>query len=263
MLGGAVQNIWALLVLLSAKKSHSFANILRIQGRASSSTGYRPHFAVNGETGIGSKTEIGSVRGVDTFRILPLDLIENLLDLEDPHDDNHSHIGDDDEAPLQIKTKRSLYEILRAPKNATKAELKIQYIAMARETHPDALIGRGMDTTEAFSEVAEAWKILSNPKDRRRYDRSLQTDELSDALAEKAVPTVLNMFGKVAAPFLRRTAVTAVASFSAAAQDIIKANGTKIDFGHALSMGMKAGGAAGRIVDELELLEKAKELESR
>lgn len=258
-----MQNIWALLMLLSAKTSHSFTH-RRGQGHggrasaSSSATGCRtswPHFAIQREK-------------QDAFRILPLDVIENLLDLEDSHDD-HQHSLDDEEvlAPLEIKTKRSLYEILRAPKNATKVELKIQYLALARETHPDALIGRGVDTTTAeaaaassFTEVAEAWHILSNPKDRRRYDRSLQTDELSDALAEKAVP----MVAKVAATFLRRTTVTAVASFSAAAQDLLNAkNGSQIDFGHALSMGMKAGGAAGRMVDELELLEKVKELETR
>jgi len=176
------------------------------------------------------------------------------------------------EAPLVIKTKRSLYEILRAPRNATKAELKVQYVALARETHPDALIGTNssIDTSASFSEVAEAWKILSNPRDRRRYDRSLQTEAFAGNIeviavkvSEQAGPSMMKMFEKVAVPFLRRTAVTAVASFSAAAGDIIRSNGTKIDFGHAVSMAVKAGEAAGRIVDGMEALEKNKELEER
>lgn len=180
---------------------------------------------------------------------------------------------EDSEPPLEIKTKRSLYEILRASRNATRTELKFQYITLAKETHPDALIGsdyNAIDTTVSFSEVAEAWKILSNPKNRRRYDRSLQTEVLADNIEEMAVkvseqagPSVMKIFERVAVPFFRRTAVTAVATFSAAAQDLVKTNGTKVDFGHAVSMALKAGTAAGRIVDGMELLERSHQLQER
>ena len=178
------------------------------------------------------------------------------------------------EPPLEIKTKRSLYEVLRASPNATRQELKFQYLTLARETHPDALIGSNSSATpldaSSFSEVAEAWKILSNPKNRRRYDRSLQNEALAGDIediavmvSEQAGPSVMKIFEKVAVPFLRRTAVTAVASISAAAQDLIREDGTKVDVWHAVSMGIKAGEAASRIVDGMELSEKTKELEAK
>jgi len=176
------------------------------------------------------------------------------------------------ESQLVIKTKRSLYEILRAPRNASKAELKVQYVSLARETHPDALIGgnKSLDATASFSEIAEAYKVLSNSRDRRRYDRSLvaeafaeNIEEIAFKVGEQAGPSVMKAFEKVAVPFLRRTAVTAVASFSAAAEDLIGSNGTKMDLGHAAWTAIKAGEAAGRIVDGMELLEKSQELEKR
>lgn len=176
------------------------------------------------------------------------------------------------EAPLYIKTKRSLYEILQAPANSSKIELKYQYIQLARETHPDALIGIRNRTEAAamFSEIAEAWKILSNTKDRRRYDRLLQAEALAENIgdmanmvSQQAGPPMKKIFQTMTVPFLRRTAVTAAASLSAVAEDLASTNGTQLDFGRAAWKGIKAGEAAGRIVDGMELLEKSQELEVR
>lgn len=176
------------------------------------------------------------------------------------------------EDPLYIKTKRSLYEILHASSNASKIELKHQYIQLARETHPDALIGiaNRTEATAMFSEIAEAWKILSNAKDRRRYDRLLQAEALAENIgdianmvSQQAGPPMKKIFQTMTVPFLRRTAVTAVASLSAVAEDLVSTNGTQLDFGRAAWKGIKAGEAAGRIVDGMELLEKSQELEVR
>ena len=217
-----------------------------------------------------NQQERGKVVGYSKSRFLArtTESENDKIDLDPPH-----FFIEDSEPPLEIKTKRSLYEILRASRNATRTELKFQYITLAKETHPDALIGKqikDVDTTVSFSEVAEAWKILSNPKNKRRYDRSLQTEVLADNFEEMAVkvseqagPSVMKIFERIAVPFFRRTAVTAVATFSAAAQDLVKANGTKVDFGHAVSMALKAGSAAGRIVDGMELLEKSQQLQER
>jgi hypothetical protein len=228
---------WVLLILLSVGKSIGFTNIQLQQHRRQTSIRYR-------------------------HDLLPLGSVAP--DTIDDSSAKHS------EPPLEIKTKRSLYEILRASPNATRTELKVQYLLMARETHPDARIGRtdSLDTTVTFSEVAEAWKILSNPKNRRRYDRTLKAEEITerieemaDMVSKRAAPTV-KLLQSLAAPFLRRTAVAAVASFSAAAEDLRK-DGAKINFGRAAKKGIKAAQAAGRIVEGMELWEKSKELEKR
>lgn len=228
---------WVLFILLSVGKSIGFTNShLQLQ-RRQSTIGYR-------------------------YDNLPLESAAMNTIYDSPTMDS--------DPPLEIKTKKSLYEILRASPNATRTELKVQYLLMARETHPDARIGKSdsLDTTVTFSEVSEAWKILSNPKYRRRYDRTLKAEEITeqiekmaDKMSKRAAPTV-KLLHSLAAPFLRRTAVTAVASFSAAADDLRK-DGTNVNFGRAAKQGIKAALAAGRIVKGMELWEKSQELEKR
>lgn len=74
---------------------------------------------------------------------------------------------------------RTLYDVLGTTPAATKEELKRQYIKLAKSTHPDALISQQHINPHIyapcdFSEVASAYRILSNPLERKRYDRSLQ-----------------------------------------------------------------------------------------
>ena len=143
---------------------------------------------------------------------------------------------------------------------------------MARVTHPDALIGanktNGVVTHTDFSDIAQAWKILSNEKERRKYDRSLvaedfkkNVEKVASNVVGSAAPRVKKAFDDFAMPFLRRTTVTTVATVSAAVD--ILGNGDKLDLGSAVASGMKAAQAAGRVVDGIEFLEKSLELEER
>jgi hypothetical protein len=180
-------------------------------------------------------------------------------------------------APTQYvpKSKRSYYEILGANPTATKTDLKKQYVALARLTHPDALIGRNDTSSSApgadFSEISQAWKVLSNEQDRRKYDRTLQAEDfkqnveqVATAVSKTAGPSVKKAFTDFAVPFLRRTTVTTVATVSAAVDKLSSkgANGG-IDLGSAVASAMRAREAAGRVVDAMEFLEKSDELEKR
>jgi len=75
---------------------------------------------------------------------------------------------------------RTLYEILGARKSATKKELKLKYVSLAKQTHPDAV--RATDRVHDFSQVAQAWSVLSDPKQRRSYDRGLQAAEVTQLI---------------------------------------------------------------------------------
>jgi hypothetical protein len=187
------------------------------------------------------------------------------------HTATNSGVGEAD-LDLVPKGERSFYEILGASPNASKVELKQSYIKMARVTHPDALIGtnktEGGNTSTSFSEIAQAWKVLSNDKDRRRYDRSLvaegfkkNVEKVASNVVETAGPRVKKAFDDFAMPFLRRTTVTTVATVSAAVD--VLGNGEKMDLGSAVVSGMKAARAAGRVVDGIEFREKSLELEER
>ena len=83
-------------------------------------------------------------------------------------------------SPLQTRT---LYDILQCDMSATRSEIKRSYITLAKETHPDALLQNGVlndkEAEKKFNEIARAYKILSDPTERRRYNRELKAKGMS------------------------------------------------------------------------------------
>src|SRR5215510_9994076 len=66
--------------------------------------------------------------------------------------------------------KRDYYEVLSVSRTATEQEIKSAYRRLAVKHHPDK---NPNDATaeEKFKEAAEAYSVLSDPEQRRRYDR--------------------------------------------------------------------------------------------
>ena len=65
---------------------------------------------------------------------------------------------------------RDYYEVLGVAKDATADQIKSAYRKLAMKYHPD----RNPDNPEAkekFTEVSEAYEVLSNPEKRQRYDQ--------------------------------------------------------------------------------------------
>ncbi len=66
--------------------------------------------------------------------------------------------------------KRDYYEVLGVQKDASADQIKSAYRKLAMKYHPD----RNPDNPEAkdkFSEISEAYEVLSNPEKRQRYDQ--------------------------------------------------------------------------------------------
>jgi molecular chaperone DnaJ len=66
--------------------------------------------------------------------------------------------------------KRDYYEVLGVAKGASADEIKSAYRKLAMKYHPD----RNPDNPEAkekFTEISEAYEVLSNPEKRQRYDQ--------------------------------------------------------------------------------------------
>src|SRR5215831_20182010 len=66
--------------------------------------------------------------------------------------------------------KRDYYEVLGVNRSATEQDLKSAYRRLAHQHHPDKNQGNP-EAEERFKEAAEAYAVLSDPEQRRRYDR--------------------------------------------------------------------------------------------
>ena len=69
-------------------------------------------------------------------------------------------------------TKRDYYEVLEISKDATQSDIKKSFRSLARKYHPD----KNPDDPSAenkFKEIQEAYAILSNVDERRKYDTCL------------------------------------------------------------------------------------------
>lgn len=67
---------------------------------------------------------------------------------------------------------RNYYEILEVSETASTSEIKKSYRILAKKYHPDQNKGdKGL--VEKFNEINEAYTILSNEEDRKKYDERL------------------------------------------------------------------------------------------
>src|SRR5258707_15744061 len=67
-------------------------------------------------------------------------------------------------------SKRDYYEVLEVARTASDQEIKSAYRRLAVKHHPDKNPGDN-EAEEKFKEAAEAYSVLSDAEQRRRYDR--------------------------------------------------------------------------------------------
>lgn len=60
------------------------------------------------------------------------------------------------------------YKLIGVKSSASQAEIKSAYRRLARERHPD--INHSADAEREFALIAHAYRVLSNPQERARYD---------------------------------------------------------------------------------------------
>ncbi|MBS5388147.1 MAG: DnaJ domain-containing protein [Clostridiales bacterium] len=68
---------------------------------------------------------------------------------------------------------RTYYEILGVSRDATLEEITSAKNALAKVYHPDANMQNDIDTTAYMQEILEAYRILSNPDKRKKYNQKL------------------------------------------------------------------------------------------
>src|SRR5438045_9382913 len=68
-----------------------------------------------------------------------------------------------------LMSKRDYYEVLGVSRTATDQELKSAYRALAQRYHPDKN-QNDASAEEKFKELGEAYGVLADPDQRKRYD---------------------------------------------------------------------------------------------
>jgi curved DNA-binding protein CbpA len=87
----------------------------------------------------------------------------------------------------------NLYEILGVQETSSLPEIKTAYFKLAKKHHPDA-----SDRAEIkkFYEATEAYRVLSDPEQRRAYDQTLKGGKIEKILVEEPVhPTIFKEAG--------------------------------------------------------------------
>lgn len=111
----------------------------------------------------------------------------------------------------------------------TRSELKGRYVRLARLSHPDAVRQQQQESDDDnddeddpavydFTEIAAAWEILGDRKQRRRYDRSLQAAAFARRVEDWAGENIQPFVRQVAIPLFQRTTTVAAGTVAAAAQ---------------------------------------------
>ena len=82
---------------------------------------------------------------------------------------------------------KDYYRVLGVSESATEAEIKKAYRGLAKKYHPDANPNND-SATERFKEVGEAYAVLSDPEQRKKYDmmRKLGAFAPSEGFASRA-----------------------------------------------------------------------------
>lgn len=70
--------------------------------------------------------------------------------------------------------KKTHYEVLQVPQDASLQDIKKAYRKLAVQHHPDRNPGHEEEATVRFREVSEAYEILSDEKSRKQYDNMLK-----------------------------------------------------------------------------------------
>jgi len=91
------------------------------------------------------------------------------------------------------REKRDYYEILGVPRDATEEEIKKAYRKAAFRHHPDRNRG-DKEAEERFKEIAEAYRVLSDPEKRARYDR-FGHEGLNGEFVAQGAADVFDLFG--------------------------------------------------------------------
>jgi hypothetical protein len=96
---------------------------------------------------------------------------------------------------------RSHYEVLGVAPTAGSDHVRRAYLDRAREAHPDRHVdasgAQRADAERRMQEVNEAWRVLGNPRRRRRYDLERGPEMLFTSRSDGTMPPDYRPDGEV------------------------------------------------------------------
>jgi curved DNA-binding protein CbpA len=114
----------------------------------------------------------------------------------------------------QPQESMTLYDVLGASPSDSYQTLRRKYTTLAREMHPDSNVNATRDAAE-FTQLVAAWRVLADPKERLKYDRSLKAKEFTDSMGlfiERSIETAI--------PFMKKTADTTLSAVETSSKTI-------------------------------------------
>ena len=86
----------------------------------------------------------------------------------------------------------SYYEVLRVPRDADPDRIRVAFHDLALRCHPDRYVEEepavGKAASRVFKRAAEAYRVLSVPTQRRRYDELVKNGKMRMTVDDKIVP---------------------------------------------------------------------------
>jgi len=79
-------------------------------------------------------------------------------------------VEEDRAAGVHVVADMQYYDALEVGPKANRASIKRQYYELARQYHPDRAVMQ-TDTSDKFTQISEAYQVLSNPELREKYDK--------------------------------------------------------------------------------------------
>nr|POF12355.1 dnaj protein jjj1 like [Quercus suber] len=100
---------------------------------------------------------------------------------------------------MESAAKRCHYEVLALSRDCAADEIRSAYKKLPLQRHLDKLVQSGLSHAEAtaqFQKLSQAYVVLSNPKERARYDLHRSQILFSDLNSNSVTPnsTIPNLF---------------------------------------------------------------------
>ncbi|XP_050256407.1 DNAJ protein JJJ1 homolog [Quercus robur] len=101
---------------------------------------------------------------------------------------------------MESAAKRCHYEVLGLSRDCAADEIRSAYKKLALQRHPDKLVQSGLSHAEAtaqFQELAQAYEVLSDPKERAWYDShrsQILFSDLNSNSVNSAIPNLFSFF---------------------------------------------------------------------